>query len=139
MSRPARTLLPFSLFLELCHTAQFAIGRGALQEPLQLGVLGDLALDEEGADVGVQADGDEESGDLQGPPAQLGRVVVQRQGVKVHDHVVGVVVVLLGGPVTEGAQVATYVHVTGGLDTRQDPGHRRRCYWGMRGGSPRYR
>ena len=45
-------LLPVGLLLELRHAAQLAEAGRALHQPGQLGVLGDVALDEQGAASG---------------------------------------------------------------------------------------
>ena len=56
MNRPdPDRLLALALVLELGHAAQLAHGRRALEQPGQPGVLGDVALDEQGAALGVEA------------------------------------------------------------------------------------
>ena len=120
---PHRLLVP-ALVLELGHPAQLADGGGALEQPGQPGVLGDVALDEQGAHARGRAP----------PPGGLGAsravrarsdggVVVEGQGVEVDDAEEGVVVVLVGHPVPEGAQVVAEVEVTARLHPGQDPGH----------------
>ena len=66
---PHRLGLP-ALVLELRHPAQLPDGGRALEEPGQPGVLGHVALDEEGADVGIEADGQQVGGRLQRPAGQ---------------------------------------------------------------------
>ena len=102
--RPHR-LLAVRLLLELDHPVQLAVGDGGLHQPAQLGVLGHVALDEEGGDVGVEADGHQHAGQLQGAFPQLGGVVLDGEGVEVDHRVEGVGLVLLGHPVPERAQV----------------------------------
>ena len=49
-------LLAFGgLVLELCHSRQLAEADGALHDPAQLVVLGHMALEEHGCNVGVEA------------------------------------------------------------------------------------
>ena len=60
---------------------------------------------------------------VEGPAAQLGRVDLQGQGVEVDDAVEGVVVVLVGHPVANGAQVVPQMEVAAGLDAGEDSGH----------------
>ena len=57
---------PLALVLELGHPAELAEGRRALHEPGQLGVLGHVALHEQGADLGVEPGGQQERGQLPG-------------------------------------------------------------------------
>ena len=57
-ARPDR-LLAGALLLELGHPLQLAVGGGALEEPFERGVLGDLALYEERAAIRIEPDGDQ--------------------------------------------------------------------------------
>jgi len=94
-------VLAQALVLELGHPAQLAHGGGALEQPGHLGVLGDVALDEQGAAIGVEPGGQQVERGLEGATAQLGGIDVERQGVEVDDAVVGVVHVLVGHPVAD--------------------------------------
>ncbi len=74
---------PVGLVLELRHAAQLAEGDRGLHQPAQLGVFGNLGLDEQRGDVGVDADGQEDLGDVEGAragsrPAPSGRVSAWR-------------------------------------------------------------
>ncbi len=57
-------VLAGALVLELGHPAQLAHGGRALEQPGHLGVLGHVALDEEGAPLGVEAGGQQVEGGL---------------------------------------------------------------------------
>ena len=78
---------PARLVLELGHALQLADRGGALHQPGQLGVLGDVALHEQRADVGVEPDGEEQLRQPQRRGPQLGRVLGHREGVQVDDAV----------------------------------------------------
>ena len=69
-----RRLLALALVLELGHAAQLAHGGGALEQPGQPGVLGHVALDEEGAALGVEPDGEQVQGGVERVGPQVGRV-----------------------------------------------------------------
>ncbi len=100
-----RRLLPFPLVLELGHPAQLTHRRGAFEQPGQPGVLGNVALHEQGATVGVQTDGEQVQRGVQRVGAQLGRVDLGGEGVEVDHEVEGVVAVLEGNPLPEGPEV----------------------------------
>ena len=116
-------LLALPLVLELGHPAQLADGGGALEQPGEPGVLGHVALDEEGAALGVEADGQQVEGGVEGVGPQVGRVDLRGQGVQVDHAVEGVVVVLEGDPVAEGPEVVAEGEVAGGRDAGEDPAH----------------
>ena len=120
---PHRLLLA-ALVLELGHPAQLPEGGGALEQPRQPGVLGDVALDEQGAHRRGRARRPAGWSAVSRVAAgQEGGVVVEGQGVEVDDAEEGVVVVLVGDPVAERPQVVAEVEVTARLHPRQDPGH----------------
>ena len=108
------------LLLELGHAAQLAEGDGALDEPRQLGVLVDVALDEERADVGIEAHRHERPEQLQGQRPELGGIVAHGERVQVDHAVQRVELVLVGDPVTEGAHVVAERHRAGRFDPRED-------------------
>ena len=68
-------LLAGALLLELGHPPQLAHGGRALEQPGHPGVLGDVALDEQGAPVGIEAGGQQVQGGLgwSGTGARPGR------------------------------------------------------------------
>ena len=53
-------------------------------------MLGHVALHEEGGALGVEADGEQQLGQLEGAAAQLGRVLGHGEGVEVDHAVEGV-------------------------------------------------
>jgi hypothetical protein len=116
-------LLALALVLELGHAPQLAHGGDALEQPGHLGVLDHVALDEQGAPVGVEAGGQQVEGGVVGPGPQQRRVDVQGQGVEVDHAVEGVVVPLVVDPVADGSQVVPQVEVAAGLDTGEDACH----------------
>ena len=115
--------LPATLLLELRHPVELAHRRGALEQPGQPLVLGDVALDEERADLRVEAGGEQVDRGLHRARPEHGRVDLERQGVEVDDAVERVVVVLVGHPLADGAQVVPQMEITGRLHARKDPGH----------------
>ncbi len=62
---------PVALVLELGHAPQLADRCGALEDPRQLGVLGHVALHEQRRAVRVDADGQQQLGQLEGAGPQL--------------------------------------------------------------------
>ena len=96
---------------------------GALEQPGQAGVLGDVALDEEGAALGVEADGQEVQGGVEGVGPQVSRVDLGGQRVEVDHAVEGVVAVLEGNPVSQGPEVVPQGEVARWRDARKDPVH----------------
>ena len=78
---PGRLLAAFGrLVLELGHPPQLAHAGRALEQPGQLGVLGDVALHEERGHLGVEPDGQQHGGRGQGGPAQLVGIAGARSG-----------------------------------------------------------
>ena len=76
-----------------------------------------VALDEEGADVGIEPARDEQRGQVEGRLAQLGGVLgEERDRVQVDDHVVRVVLVLLLRPAADRPDVVAEMLHTGGLN-----------------------
>src|SRR5690606_5506539 len=114
---------PVRLVLELRHAAELPERRGALHDPAELGVLGDLALGEQRADVGIEAGGDQQLRELGDLGAQLGRVLRDRQRVEVDHAVHGIVRVLLTHPTPDRTQVVAEVDVAGRLDAGEHAGH----------------
>ena len=82
-----------------------------------------VALDEQGAPLGVEPGGQQVEGGVVGAGPQVGRVDVEGQGVQVDHAVEGVVGVLVGHPVAEGPQVVAEVEVAAGLDSGEDACH----------------
>ncbi len=115
------------LVLELRHAGELAEGDRALEEPGESGVLGHVALDEEGADVRVQATGQQRGRQLEGPALEDRRVVRQGEGVEVGDEEERVVLVLRPRPVRERAQVVPEMGAAGRLDPGEDATHGASC------------
>ena len=86
-------------------------------------MLGDLALDEQGAALGVEADGQQVQRRVERVGPQVGRVDLRGQGVQVDDAVEGVVAVLEGDPVAQGPEVVPQGEVARGRDAGEDPAH----------------
>jgi len=82
-----------------------------VEQPGQLRVLGDVRLDEHGADVRVQPGREQDGRHLQGPVGQLPGVIGQGDGVQVDHRVEGLEVVLHVHPLPEGAHVVAEVGV----------------------------
>ena len=113
------------LLLVLHHALQLADRDRALHDPAQLGVLGHVALDEDGGDVGVEADRVQRRRQLERLLADDPGLLGHGQGVEVDDPVEGVARVLPDDPVPQRAEVVAEVDLAGGLDAGQDPGHGR--------------
>ena len=97
------------LVLELRHPAGLAEAGEAREHPRQLGVLGDVALDEEHRPCRVDTAGDELGGRQTGALPQHGRVGRDGQRVQVGDEVEGVVRLLQPDPLHEGTDVVAEV------------------------------
>ncbi len=95
------------------------------EEGVQLKVSGDVGLDEDGAEVGVESGGEEVEGDLADVVFEGGGVgVVGGEGVVVGDEEVTLVLVLELDPVVEGSHVVTEVESSGGAHAGEDAGAR---------------
>ena len=82
------------LLLELGHAIEPAEARDAIENPGELGVLGNLALVEHDVLLGIDSAGNERGGDLARRPRQLGWVLPHGHGVQVDDAIDAVVFVL---------------------------------------------
>ncbi len=125
------------LVLELGHAGRLAEAGQAVHDPGELGVLGDMALDEERAALRVESGGQQLRGGEPGVGAQVRRVLRDRDRVQVDDHVERVVGLLQGHPLAHGAEVVAEVErACCGLDSGEHAGsvrghvhHSLRC-WG---------
>ena len=116
MNRPTLTKsLAFGLLFELGHALQLAEGGGALEQPGESGVLGHVALREHGADLRLQSAREQPRGCIKGAPSQLRRVLLDGQRVQVDHAEDRVGLVLVGDPLTKGAEVVADVRRTGRL------------------------
>ena len=109
-----------ALILELGHAGQLTELGVAGQHPGQLGVGRHVALDEEDMLLGIDADGQQQGGQLAGAAAQLSGVLADGQRVEVSDHIQAVVVRLQQGPVAHRADIVAQGGRAGGLDARKD-------------------
>ena len=91
----AVALLALGLLLEGDHARELAVGSDALEQPVELCVVGDLALDEDRADLGVEARGEVAREQVRRVLTQGVRLDVQGERVQIHDAVVRVAVLLL--------------------------------------------
>ena len=105
-----------ALVLELGHAAQLAEHGVAVEDPAQLRVLMDMALDKQGVLLRVQAAGDVLGQLGHGAPAQLRRVLPHGDAVQVRHEIVAVKFLRQGRPVLHRAQIVAQVQVAGGLD-----------------------
>ena len=112
--------MPGALVLELGHAAHLAHIGEAVEQPVHLRVLGDVALEEEHVFVGVKANGQQQREELDGLLAQLGRLLPHGDGVQVGDHVEAIVFILEQLPVAHRADIVAQCGGAGGLDARED-------------------
>ena len=117
-------LLAGTLVLELRHPLQLTHGGSALEQPCHLGVLDHVALDEQGAPIGVEPGGQQVERGVVGPAPQFGRVDVERQGVEVDHAVERIMGPLVLHPVADGPQVVAEMEVAAGLDSGEHTCHK---------------
>ena len=118
------------------HPPQFAESGGAFQNPRQLGVLGNVALHEQHADLGVEARCHQQLREAQCGGLQFGGILRHGDGVQVHDRVKRLVRVLVGHPVPQGTQQVAQVHVATRLNPRQNTPHPKRLATATRNDPP---
>ena len=95
------------------------------EEGIQFGVGGDVGLDEEGAEIWVEAGGEEVEGYLLDAPLDAFWVgVFGGEGVEVGDEEEAVVLVLELDPVVEGSHVVAEMEAPGGAHAGEDAGAR---------------
>ena len=112
--------LPLRLVLELRHARGLAEAGDAAEDPGELRVLGDVALDEQGAAPRLEARGEELRDREARAPAQLRGVLVHRDGVQIDHTVERVVVALQRDPLAHRAEIVAEVkRISGRLDARQ--------------------
>ena len=114
-ARLRRRLLP-----ELRHAPELPVGSHALHHPCQARVLGYVALDEERADVRIEAAGDQERGQVERRLAQLVGLLGNRDRVQVDERVERIHLVLLRHPAADGAGVVAEVLLARRLDPREN-------------------
>ena len=110
------------LVLELRHPFQGPDGGAGAEDPGQFHRFGHVGLHEERTAVRIETACDAHRGGVQhGLPHGIG-VVLDGDGVVIHDAVDAVVPRDLPGPVGNGAEVIPYVNVAGRLDAAVKPG-----------------
>ena len=113
-------VLPLAFLLERCHAAELSEPGDGREQPSGLGVRGHMALAEERAPVGVEADREEERGQIERAVVQVARVVVDRDRVQVDDAEEGVALVLRRDVLAHRADVVADVFGTRRLDAGKD-------------------
>ena len=108
-----------ALVLELGHAAQLAEHGVAVEDPAQLRVLVDVALDEQGVLLRIEAAGDILCKLLERAAAQLRGILPHGEGVQVGHEVVAVKLIGPRAPVLDRAQIVAQMQVAGGLDARE--------------------
>jgi len=109
------------LLPELRQLSQTRHGGHRAEDPVELGVLSDGGLDEEGALAGIDAAGEQCGGHGEDVLAQKRRIVGHGDGVKIHDtdgYVVAGILQL--HPLADGAQVVAQMQRSCGLDATED-------------------
>ncbi len=116
--------------LLVCRSAlEPADGRHGVEHPAQLGHFRPIRLDEDGAALRVQAEGDQRGGHLERLPAQHFGIVNVRQRVEVDDAVDRLVAVLQGDVIADRAQIVAEVGPPGRLDAAVDAWLDRQSRW----------
>jgi hypothetical protein len=88
-----------------------------------LGVLGHVTLYEQGGPGGIDADGDEKLGQLEGAITELGRVLGNGEGVEIDHAEDRLGLLLVDDPVAQGPEEVAQLDRTGGLDAREHSRH----------------
>lgn len=83
----------------------------------------DVALDEHGGHVGIQAHSEEHRGQFDGLRSDNSGLFDGGEGMQVDDSVENIAIVLTGDPIDEGTEVISQMDSAGGLDAGQDAGH----------------
>ena len=107
--------------LNLRHAVEPAQPRHAVEDPGELGVLGDLALVEHDVALGIDAARDEGGRDLANAALELGRILPD--GDRVHvDHAIDAVVLLLQrDELDHCAEIVAEMQIAGRLHPGKDP------------------
>ena len=111
--------MPGRLIFELRHPAELAEHRIAVENPAQLGVRRDMALDKECILPGVQAARDILCELLQGPPPQVSRVLAHRNSVHVRHEIKAVKAISALSPLLHRPQIIAEMQVPGWLNPGQ--------------------
>ena len=113
-------LLALALLLELGHAAELPEPGHGREQPRRLGMAGDVALQEERAAVGLEADREEQRRQVERAVVQILRVVVDRDRVQVDDAEERVALVLGRDVLAHRADVVADVFGTRGLDAGEN-------------------
>ena len=81
---------------------------------------GDVRLDKDGVLLRIQAAGDIGRDLCQRPPAQVRRILTDRDGVEVRQHVIALIFIRQLHPVFDGPQVRAQCQFTAGLNAGED-------------------
>src|SRR5579884_3826306 len=128
-------LLALALILELSHPAELAEAGDRRQQPRRLRVRGHLALQEQRAAVGVEADRVQQRGEVERAVVEVAGVVLDRDRVQVDDAEEGVARLLRRDVLAHRADVVADVLGARRLDAGEDARHapqdteRRSLHW----------
>ena len=112
------------LLLELRHPAQPADPRHAVEDPGQLGVLGNLALIEHDMFLGIDTAGKKCRSHFPDGLREFGRILPERNRMQINDAVDAVVVPLQSHKLADRSEIVSQMQVAGRLHPRKDPfGH----------------
>ena len=108
------------LVLELRHPVQPAHARGAVQQPLQLGMGGHTGLVEQGRLVRIDARCDQRGGHFARTGAQGRRIMRHGYGVQIGQEEQAFAFILHLHPVDDRAEIIAEMEIAGGLDAGDD-------------------
>ena len=118
--------LALRLVLVLRHPLQRAHRRHRAEDPGELGVFGNRGLDEDRALLRIEPGGEPAERHVVDPPRHLGRGIVLRHRVEVHDGEDAGMLVLEAHPVLQGAEIVADVQLARRLHAAENPRHLRR-------------
>ncbi len=105
-------LLARALLLELGHAAQLAHRGRALEQPRELLMGGHVALDEQGAPLGIETRCEQQAGGVDRLSSKLGGLDGSCQCVEIDHAVEGIGAVLLGHPLAHRTEVVAEMQIT---------------------------
>jgi hypothetical protein len=113
---------PRRLLLELDHPGRLPVMGHAFQQVVQLGVLGDLGLHDQGGARRIDAGGEQHGGLFEGERPYRAGVVLHGHRMQIGDHRDRLGPVLRGDQRADGAQQVAELQVPGGLETGEAAG-----------------
>src|ERR1051325_5905438 len=125
-------LLALGLVLELRLALELAERRHGCEHPVELGVLGNVRLDEDDALRRIEAGRVQADRHVHRQRRQTRRIVALGDGVEIDDAEEAVVLGLETDPVLDRAEVVADVELVGRLDTAEDAFHSRRGHGATR-------